>query len=125
MRKVRLSAGAVAQLRDILLWSEERFGRAAALRYDRLIRTALEDLATNPHRIGVKVRTDLAPGTCTYHLVYSRTRARCGVRRPRHLLLFRVGADVVDVAAVLHDAVEITQHLPPELTREEDIDEAP
>ncbi len=50
----------------------ERFGHAAALRYERLIEQAIADLADDPARPAAKERSDLLPGVWFYHLAFSR-----------------------------------------------------
>lgn len=101
----------------MLAWSEAQFGASSRQRYERLITTALRDLASDPDRPGCRHRPEIAPGVRTYHLRSSRDRARGNdgaVRRPRHLLLYRVLADGnVEVGRVIHDARELHRHLPP------------
>ena len=89
------------------------------MRYEALIETALRDIAADPHRIGVKTRNELGRALLTYHLFSSRNAARTNlgiVRRPRHILVFRVAApDFVDIGRVLHDAMDLKEHLPDDL----------
>ena len=119
MPRLRLSALAELDIEDILFRSERSFGEAARLRYEALIETALRDVAADPHRIGVKARNELGRSLLTYHLFNSRNAARTSlgiVRRPRHILVFRLTvADFVDIGRVLHDAMDLREHLPDDL----------
>lgn len=71
----RLSAAAERDIIEILRISLEDFGRDGALRYQHLIATALEDLATDSSRNGVVRRPELAADVYSYHLRHSRERA--------------------------------------------------
>ncbi|MBZ9844252.1 hypothetical protein [Mesorhizobium sp. CA5] len=74
---------------------------------------ALRDIAADPERVGSIARADL--GNRSYHLRYSRDRARTEhgiVLRPRHFLLYRMTLEVVGIGRVLHDAMELRRHLP-------------
>ena len=58
-------------------------------------------------------RDDIGKSVCTYHLVSSRKRidANKHVAKPRHLVLFRVKKNVIEVARLLHDAMDFVQLL--------------
>ena len=118
MFTLRLSAPAERDIEDILAHSETEFGETARLRYEALLTTALTDLAIDPDRVGVRKRDELGPDVRSYHLLLARDRSRGAhgiVRRPRHLVIFRVIApDILDIGRVLHDAVELANHMPPE-----------
>jgi toxin ParE1/3/4 len=112
--RLRISPQARADIRRILIWSEEHFGRDAALRYEELMIQALRDLEANPVRAGVRQRPDLPTGMLSYHLVASRNRvAGARVSSPRHLVLFRQSAEgVFEVVRILHDSRDLARHLP-------------
>lgn len=99
-------------------WTENRFGPVARRRYQSLLVTALRDIASDPERPGSTARPELGPAVRSYHLRHSRKRANAPegiVRTPRHLLLYRtVTSGVVGVGRVLHDAMELERHLPPD-----------
>ncbi|MBT9369194.1 type II toxin-antitoxin system RelE/ParE family toxin [Rhizobium sp. CSW-27] len=118
MAEIRLSFAAINDIRDILAKSREDFGPEATQRYERLIVTALQDLAADSRRAGATLRPDIAPDVLSYHLRYSRERARIEsgiVRRPRHLILFRqIRSDLIGIGRVLHDTMELSRHLPPD-----------
>ena len=113
---MRLSARAQADISAVLRWSEDEFGASARERSAALISTALTDLAGDPGRSGVRERPELGAGLMSYHLHFSRRHvaATAGVvRRPRHLLLYRLEPDgVVAVGRLLHDVMELARHLP-------------
>jgi toxin ParE1/3/4 len=116
--RLRLSAPAERDIEDILAHSEAEFGEIARLRYETLLTTAFTDLAADPGRAGVRIRDELGPGVRSYHLLLARDRARGAngiVRRPRHLVIFRiVKPDILDIGRILHDAMELANHIPTE-----------
>jgi toxin ParE1/3/4 len=113
VRRVRIAGPAQRDLADILRTSEEQFGAQARSRYRRLIDKALNDVARDPERAGVRSIDDVRPGYFVYHLNFSR---RAGttitVRRPRHLIAFRLDerGDVI-VARVFHERQLLLRHL--------------
>jgi toxin ParE1/3/4 len=113
-----LAPGAQRDVIGILAWSEERFGASARARYEQLIETAIRDVAIDPERPGSRARPELGPGIGAYHLSFSRQRARGPggiIRTPRHLLIYRLLSDTeLEIVRVLHDAMELGQHLPDE-----------
>lgn len=109
----RLSGAARQDIEDLLAWSEEHFGQAARQRYEALLACALQDVAQDTSRPGIQARPELGAAVFSYHLVCSRQRAAAKVMRPRHLLICRhTVSGVVDILRVLHDALEISRHLP-------------
>jgi len=100
-------------IQDIVLWSEDRFGVAAADRYGVLIRQALRDVQAEPTRPGAKARPDLAFDAYVYHLSFSRERVPGErVKTPRHFLLYRFAGGAVEFARLLHDSRDLARHLP-------------
>jgi toxin ParE1/3/4 len=97
------------------MWSEQRFGKRAALRYRALLKQALRDIAADPERPGSRPRPEVADGVRSYHLFFSRDRARTAlgvVGEPRHFLIYRHCEKRIDVVRVLHDARDLRRHLP-------------
>jgi toxin ParE1/3/4 len=115
MALYRLTESAEADIVDILAWSETQFGSTARIRYERLIITALIDVATDPARPGSLTRPELGPDVRSWHLRGSRDRARGpngAVQRPRHFLIYRpVNVGLIAIGRVLHDAMELERHL--------------
>lgn len=102
-------------IREIVLWSEEHFGVAAADRYGALIRQALRDVQADPLRPGAKARPDLAPNAYVYHLAFSRNRVTGDtLKTPRHFVLYRFAGDAMEFARILHDSRDLALHLPEE-----------
>jgi toxin ParE1/3/4 len=110
----RLSAAAEADIVDVLAWSQEIFGDAARRRYERLLITALRDVAAEPDRAGSVAHPELGPDIRSWHLRNSRERAGTPegvVQRPRHFLLYRpLRPGLIGVGRVLHDAMDIRRH---------------
>ncbi len=116
--RFRISERAERDIESILAWTHEHFGEHARLRYEALLAKSIVDIAADPARPGSLTRAEIAPDARTYHLRHSRDRvpARVGrVRRPRHFLLYREAEDgCIEIARVLHDAMELERHLPEE-----------
>jgi toxin ParE1/3/4 len=103
---------------SILAWTQETFGAQTLKRYAQLIETAIAEIAADPERAGSVQRTEVAENCRTYHLFHSRKQAGTRgnrIRRPRHVLLYRVPtAGIVEIGRVLHDSMDLEQHLPEE-----------
>jgi toxin ParE1/3/4 len=119
--RLRISSAAKADIEDLLAWSEQRFGVAARRRYEALLTCALRDVAEDGSRPGVRARPELGAGVFSYHLFFSRKRAARGsavpaigaVQQPRHLVVWRIAEPgFADILRVLHDAMEISRHVP-------------
>ena len=118
--QVHVTGPARRDIAAIVEWSFQEFGEAAALRYEALIFQALLDLAADPERPGSRERPEIMiEGARTYHLAYSRTSVKGeSVKTPRHFLLYRrAGERVIEVGRILHDARDLTRHLPEEYRR--------
>ncbi len=109
-----LSPAAEQDIRELLHWSVENFGRDAAARYAALLQQAIRDLEIDPERIGVKSRPELmSPAARTYHLSFSRNHVNGPrVKNPRHFILFRVVPPALQIARILRDGRDLSQHLP-------------
>jgi toxin ParE1/3/4 len=79
---------------------------------------AILDVADDAERAGSQKREEIAADARTYHLWHSRDRVATAagrVRHPRHLLLYRTRDDGrIEIARVLHDSMDLAQHLPEE-----------
>ena len=116
------SLAAEQDIIEILVWSEENFGEFGRIRYEKLIIAAIRDLSENPERHGTQQRDEVFENARLYHLIYSRKSVAVDqrVKRPRHLILFKmVGEQQIEIARVLHDYMDLVQHLPEELISEE------
>lgn len=113
--KFRLTERAQADIDACLDWSLSEFGSAALLRYQRLIKAAIRDVAKDPLRHGSRELVMPDDVYRLYHLRFSRTSASepgPPVRTPRHFLAFRViGGDMVEIVRLLHDSMDIENRL--------------
>lgn len=109
-----VSGVARADIQAILEISERDFGPKARARYADLIGAALEALRQSPTRAGATLRPDIGDGVFVFHLARARRfRARERVRRPRHLIVFKIAKPkTLVIGRVLHDAMDIVQHVP-------------
>ncbi|MEN1395868.1 type II toxin-antitoxin system RelE/ParE family toxin, partial [Pseudomonas aeruginosa] len=84
------------------------------VRHESRRRPALEAVATDPQQVGSISREELGAGLRSIHLVYCRSMPNVGkVVRPRHFVFYRVATDqVLEVVRVLHDSMDLDQHLP-------------
>ena len=116
MLQYRVSPVAEADLEGILSWTLQTFGNQSRMRYYALISQAILDVADDPQRTGCLSRDILTAGASIYHLTHSRLHvppASGRVKRPRHFLLFRIVDDgVLEIGRILHDSVELAQHIP-------------
>jgi toxin ParE1/3/4 len=108
-----LSPAAEEDIREVLLWSLDKFGAAAGDRYRALLIQALRDLETDPLRPGSRMRPELSKSARTYHMALSRMNVeRPRVKAPRHFILYRISSDGIEVARILHDSRDLARHLP-------------
>jgi toxin ParE1/3/4 len=102
----------------ILAWTHDNFGPQTLKRYAWLSQAAIDAVATNPDLPGSAQRPEIATHCRTYHLIHSRNNAGSRgsrVRKPRQFLLYRVSeSGIVEIGRVLHDSMELEQHLPEE-----------
>jgi toxin ParE1/3/4 len=82
MAVYRLTDAAEADIIDILAWSETQFGNAARTRHERLIVTALLDIAGEPARPGSLARPELGADVRSWHLRGSRVMTSSRSSKP-------------------------------------------
>jgi toxin ParE1/3/4 len=106
-----LSARARLDIRIILSASGDKFGQRAQRRYRLLLEQAIADVAANPDRAGVQ--TIGGRQLRFYHTRHARPRtpAQERVRRPRHLVVFEVRGERLEILRVLHDAMDLPGRL--------------
>lgn len=105
--RVRLSETAEQDFQTILRWTLEAFGSLQARAYQEVLIEALVELAGGPNVPGSIARDEIRPGLRSLHV----TRGR---RRGRHLVVYRVAQpNVIEVVRILHDAMDLAQHIPP------------
>lgn len=118
MPRLYISPAALGDIEDVLRWSREEWGEQASTRYEALLARAILDITSNPDLPGSSGRPEIAPTARTYHLADSRThvpKLTGRVKRPRHILLYRTRPeDVVEIGRVLHESMDLAEHLPDE-----------
>src|SRR4051794_5422059 len=104
--QLRISTRAVRDIEEVLAHTLEHFGASQQEGYRSLIRDALRDISTDPVVFPAKHRPELRRGARTFHI------GRRG-RPARHFFLYRVSEQgFVEVARLLHDSMDLEQHLP-------------
>lgn len=105
---VRLTELARDDFSNIVSWTIEQCGPAQARAYATTLSLALQDLTTNgPALPCVRTRDEIVAGIMTLHVARNR-------RKGRHFIMFRVGTEdarTIDVLRILHDAMDLPQHL--------------
>lgn len=105
MRKTILSPLAETDFASIAAWTADRFGaRQAEIYVDALVQT-IEELAAAATHPRSKDRAELMAGLRSLHMA---KRGRPG----RHVLLYLEDRDTVTILRILHDSMELAQHLP-------------
>ena len=105
---IRVARSAQQDIAAIRAWTRERFGARQALAYARTLALALQALGeAGPDVAGARLRGDLGQDIRVLHV------ARQG-RHGRHFVVFRPGGKHrIDVLRILHDSMDLTQHLEP------------
>jgi toxin ParE1/3/4 len=98
VRGYELSERADEDLLGIFSYTIETWGEEQVPVYLNLITTALERIAADPFTMGSKPRNDLTPGCRTF-------------RAGKHFIVYRVGAERVGVARILHDSMDFSHHV--------------
>jgi toxin ParE1/3/4 len=107
--RVVLGSEAEKDFVRILGYTSDIFGPRQAAIYETTILAALADLDSGPEVLGSVARDDLRPGIRSLHV------ARHG-RRGRHVIMYRVtNPELIQVVRILHDAMDLARHLPPDL----------
>lgn len=102
---LRLARSAEQDIIDILAWTNEYFGKEQSMIYAETLTLGLEALTAGPGIIGVKSRSDIAPGIKTLHVAK-------GGRKGRHVIVFRVGEhSMIDILRILHDSMDMSRHV--------------
>ena len=107
--RIRLSDAAERDFEHILETTLETFGERQLEAYRVTLIEALAALEAGPNIFGSKARNEILPDLRTLHV------ARKG-RRGRHLSLYRAApGNIIEVSRILHERMDLTRHLPPEL----------
>ena len=105
--RIRLTAAAETDFRNILSWTSEHFGERQAHAYADTLTDAIEALTEGPDLSGSKKRNDIGEGLRVLHV------AREG-RKGRHFVLYRAESQAdppaIDVLRLLHDSMDLPRH---------------
>ena len=106
--RVRLTATAESDFRNILNWTADRFGNVQAGIYSQTLTCAIQAFTEGPNVAGSRRRDDIAEGIMTLHV------ARAG-RKGRHVVLYRIASPseppTIDVLRLLHDSMDLARHV--------------
>ena len=113
MARFRLARPALLDLANILSTSAERWGAEARQRYAAVLAAAMRHVAAEPDGPLSQKRPDLRSGIRSFHVRCARRSAEgARVRRPVHVLYYRVGEEgVIEIIRVLHERMEPSRHL--------------
>ena len=100
MPRLRYAFSSLAEedLAAIARYTLETWGAPQFEKYRSLLNRAVADLCRDPERSRTKPRPELYPGCRSY-------------RVGRHIILYRVKEDTVQIARFLHDSMELERHL--------------
>ena len=113
MARFRLARPAQIDLANILATSAERWGAEGRQRYAAVLAAAMRQVAAEPEGPLTKKRTELRSRVRSFHVRYARRSADTAeVRRPVHILYYRVAQDgVIEIVRVLHERMDPSRHL--------------
>ncbi|WP_349321974.1 type II toxin-antitoxin system RelE/ParE family toxin [Asticcacaulis sp. MM231] len=107
--RIRLSFEAEADFARILTYTQDTFGGGQARLYQDILTDALESLTEGPDVLGSVERGDILPNLRSLHI------ARRG-KSARHFIMYRAKDEpFIEVLRILHDAMNLAQHIPPEI----------
>ena len=122
MARFRLARPAQVDLANILATSAERWGAEGRQRYAALLVGAMRQVAANPCGPLTMKRPELrSRGIRSFHVRYAHRSEGAQIRRPVHVLYYRVAKDdVIEIIRVRHERMDPTRRLD-ELQTEDDI----
>ncbi len=106
--KYRLSSKAQLQYSQILSYTLDKFGEIGHQNYSSLLKQALHKISVEPYGKHSKERSEIRKGVMSIHL----RNINSEVKKPRHLIMYRIKPDYVEIIAILHDQMEISKHIP-------------
>lgn len=102
---VEFAQKATKDFDDVILHTEENFGRDQAVRYSALIGNALQELSrSGPAHPLAKERSELLPG------IRSMQVQRAG-KKARHILFFKEHQQKIVIVRILHESMDFREHL--------------
>jgi toxin ParE1/3/4 len=113
MARFRLAGPAQIDLANILATSAERWGTGGRQRYTAVLAGAIRQVAGEPEGPLTKTRPELRSGIRSFHVRHARrSAATAKVRRPVHVLYYRVAQEgVIEIVRVLHEKMDPSRHL--------------
>lgn len=106
--RICLGAEAEKDFARILKYTRDTFGPRQTDIYRATLLEALAALGDGPDVLGSAARDEILPNLRTLHV------ARQG-RRGRHFIMYRAShGDVIEIIRILHDAMELALHVPPD-----------
>jgi len=113
MARFRLARPAQVDLANILSTSAERWGAEGQHRYAAVLAAAMRQVAAEPDGPLTRKRPEIRAGIRSFHIRHARHSAEAArVRRPVHILYYRVAKDgVIEIVRVLHERMEPSHHL--------------
>ena len=112
MTEFRVLGSARRDLVEILAHSRRRFGSEPASRYEVLVLRAFAMVRDQPFAQVTRPHGLEKRGLRVLHLRNVGQTSPRPVRRPRHLVVFRVKADRITVVRILHERMELERHIP-------------
>ena len=100
MGRYILSSYADEDLKNILRYTINEWGKRQTQRYNFMIRDSLNWLSENPFTIESKKRFDLHPGCYFYHV-------------GKHFIVYRYKNDRLEIARILHENMDFENQLKP------------
>ncbi|MEM6768719.1 MAG: type II toxin-antitoxin system RelE/ParE family toxin [Bacteroidota bacterium] len=97
--ELRLSKYAEEDIRQILTYSLEVWGKKQFQKYQSQIQSALDTIQKNPTSGRVRRRDQLFPGGLSYSF-------------GTHIIFFRIKGDIIEVVRILHQKMDFISHLP-------------
>ncbi len=112
MARFRLARPARIDLANILATSAERWGAEGRQRYAAVLAAAMRQVAAEPDGPLTRKRPELRSELRSFHVRYARPAQAAKVRRPVHVLYYRVVEEgVIEIIRVLHERMEPSRHL--------------
>jgi toxin ParE1/3/4 len=113
LRRLEVARAAQLDIATILHWSRTEFGAEAAERYRKLLAAAITKLRSDPLPSSVRALPNLDVELRSYHLRHAAklTTEAGRVRRPRHFIIFRADAEVLQIVRVLHESMDLPRRL--------------
>ncbi len=98
MGSYRLSKFAERDLAEILRYTIKTWGMKQGAAYFQLLTVAKTRIVNNPILPGSKTRDDLADGCRAFRIA-------------KHLIFYRVSGGCVEIARILHESMDFSQHV--------------